>query len=30
MYVNKIRFQPGMSIPEFLGCFGTEAIKAAR
>ena len=35
MYVNKIHFQPGMSIPEFLGCFGTEAqcaeaIKAAR
>jgi len=35
MNFNKIQFQPGMSIPEFLGCFGTEAqcaeaTKAAR
>ena len=35
MNFNKIQFQLGMSIPEFLGCFGTEAqcaeaIKAAR
>jgi len=35
MNFNKIQFQPGMTIPEFLGCFGTEAqcaeaIKAAR
>lgn len=35
MTFNRIQFQPGMSLPEFLGCFGTEAqcaqaLKAAR
>lgn len=35
MTFNLIQFQPGMSLPEFLGCFGTEAqcaqaLKAAR
>jgi len=35
MYLNRIQFQPGMAIPEFLSHFGTEAqctkaIKAAR
>ena len=35
MAFNRIQFQPGMSIPEFLGNFGTEAqcaeaIKSAR
>ena len=24
------QFQPGMSVPEFLGCFGTEARQCAR
>jgi hypothetical protein len=35
MTFNRIQFQPGMSLPEFLRCFGTEAhctaaLKAAR
>jgi transposase-like protein len=35
MNLNRIQFQPGMSLPEFLSCFGTEAqcaeaLKAAR
>jgi len=35
MIFNRIQFQPGMSLPEFLGRFGTEAqcaqaLKAAR
>ena len=35
MPMNRIQFQPGMSMPEFLRCFGTEeqcaqAVKAAR
>jgi hypothetical protein len=35
MTFNTVRFQPGMSLPEFLHCFGTEAhraevLKAAR
>ena len=35
MTFNRIQFQRGMSIPEFLGCFGTEpqcaaAVTAAR
>jgi len=35
MNFNETQFQPGMSMPEFLGCFGTEAqcaeaIKVAR
>ena len=35
MAFNRIQFQPGMSIPEFLRSFGTEAqcaeaVKAAR
>ena len=35
MTFNRIQFQPGISLPGFLGCFGTEAhcapaLKAAR
>jgi hypothetical protein len=35
MTYNRIQFQPGMSLPEFLGCLRTEAhcaaaLKAAR
>lgn len=29
MTFNRIQFQPGMSLPEFLRCFGTEAHCAA-
>lgn len=29
MTFNRIQFQPGMSLPEFLRCFGTEAHRAA-